>query len=327
MNENKQKILNFIKENDKVSVKELTEVLPIGRIMIHRHLNNLIREGQIEKVGMPPKVYYSVNKERKPNKIIYNISPNIIKIIGDNFTLLKPEGIEIEGFDGFVEWCNDRKYKVKTMATQYVGLVKEYDNFKKEGFINATQKLTSTFNKESQFLDELYYLYPYSFPIFGKTKMGQWLFHAKQTQNKELMKRVINIVAPQIENLIKIKEIDSVAFVPPTLPRNIQFMSELQNYLKINLPIVKIEKVRTPILIQQKGLREISDRIKNAEETMVVKNRNTNYQKILLIDDFTGSGSTLNIIAGKIKKQKISNEVIGLTITGSMKGFEVIKEV
>lgn len=325
----KEQIIEYIKENDKVTVNELTEVLPIKRRMIHYHLSKMIQNGDLIKIGIPPKVYYSINKKRVEEKRKYDINPEIIKVIDDNFTLLEPDGVEVEGFNGFVKWCNDekRKYDVVNKADEYVKLIKEYDNFKKDGFINASQKLISTFKAGEKFLDELYYLYPYSFPIFDKTKMGQWLFHAKQTQNKNLIKKVLDIVNPQIENFIKINNIDSLAFVPPTVPRNIQFMKELEKKLKINLPVIKIIKIKTEIMIQQKGLKEISDRIKNAEETMVIESRNTNYNKMLIIDDFTGSGSTLNILAKKVKKQNIAKEVIGLTIAGSMNGFEVIKEV
>lgn len=327
MNKTKEEILKYISINNDVSVNKLTEVFSIGRVMIQRHLRNLIDSGELVKVGIPPKVYYSINKKSPINKTEYNIDHETIKIIDDNFTLLEPDGVEIEGFNGFVKWCNDRKYKVEDRASEYVKLIKEYDNFKKDGFIDATQKLITTFKEEDRFLDELHYMYPYSFPIYGKTKMGQWLFHAKQTQNKNLMRKVINIVVPQIENLIKEKGVNAISFVPPTVPRNIQFMSELRKHLNINLPIIKIEKIKTEIMIQQKSLKEITDRIKNAEGTMVINTENTNYKKMLIIDDFTGSGSTLNILAKKLKKQKIATEVIGLTITGSMNGFEVIKEV
>jgi biotin operon repressor len=328
-NKTKEEIIKYISLNNKVSVNALAEVLTIKRIMIQRHLHNLIESGELIKVGIPPKVYYSINKKIDAEKKEYNINPEIIKIIDDNFTLLEPDGVEIEGFEGFVKWCNDekRKYEVVNKADEYVKLLKEYDNFKKDGFINATQKLTATFDKENQFLNELYYLYPYSFPVFGKTKMGQWLFHAKQTQNKNLIRKVLDIVIPQIENFIKINGVDSLAFVPPTVPRNIQFMKELEKKLQINVPVVKIIKIKTEIMIQQKGLKETTDRIKNAEETMVIESGNTNYNKILILDDFTGSGSTLNILARKIKKQNIAKEVLGLTIAGSMNGFEVIREV
>ena len=56
-------------------------------------------------------------------------------------------------------------------------------------------------------------------------------------------------------------------------------------------------------------------------------NKNYTFKKVIIIDDFTGSGATLNILAKKIKQQKIAQEVIGLTITGSMNGFEVVKEI
>lgn len=327
MNNTKEEIFKYISENNKVSVNRLTEVFSIGRIMIHRHLHNLIKEGLLTKIGIPPRVYYSINKNIETENTNYEIDSNTKKIIDDNFTLLEPDGTETEGFVGFIKWCNGRNFKVEDRAIEYVKLLKEYNSFKKNGFINATKKLTTSFIEENRFLDELYYLYPYSFPIFGKTKMGQWLFHAKQTQNKNLIKKVLEIVIPQIENFIKINNIDSLAFVPPTVPRNIQFMKELQKQIKTILPVVKIEKIKTAIMIQQKSLKDISDRIKNAEGTMVIDNENTNYNKMLILDDFTGSGSTLNILAKKIKKQNIAKEIIGLTITGSMNGFEVIREI
>jgi predicted amidophosphoribosyltransferase len=46
-----------------------------------------------------------------------------------------------------------------------------------------------------------------------------------------------------------------------------------------------------------------------------------------LIDDALGSGSTLNETAQKLKKQKLAKTIIGLAITGSFSGFEVISEV
>lgn len=326
----KEGIIKYIKEKDKVTANELVRIFPIERRMVHYHLSNLIKSGVLKKVGIPPKVYYSIKENVEQKDISYNdIDPEILKIIDENFTLLEPDGSEIEGFAGFIKWCKDekRKYDIKSKSKEYVKLIKEYAQFKKDGFIDASQKITSSFPKENTFLDKLYYLYPYSFPVFGKTKMGQWLFHAKQTQNKKLMRKVLDIVVPQIEKFTKENDIDSLAFVPPTVPRNIQFMKEFQKKINLNIPEIKIAKIKTEIMIQQKGLKDIDDRIKNAEETMVVEVRDTNYNKTLIIDDFTGSGSTLNILARKIKKQNVSKEVIGLTITGSMNGFEVVREV
>jgi predicted amidophosphoribosyltransferase len=60
---------------------------------------------------------------------------------------------------------------------------------------------------------------------------------------------------------------------------------------------------------------------------MFVDGRNLNFNRILIIDDFTGSGATLNVIAKKCKNQNIASEVYGLTITGSVNGFEIVKEI
>ena len=48
---------------------------------------------------------------------------------------------------------------------------------------------------------------------------------------------------------------------------------------------------------------------------------------MVLIDDALGSGATLNEVAKKIKNQKVAKEIIGVAITGSFSGFEVISEV
>lgn len=49
---------------------------------------------------------------------------------------------------------------------------------------------------------------------------------------------------------------------------------------------------------------------------------------MLLIDDAVGSGATMNEIAKQIKNiNLVSGEIIGLSITGSFKGFDVISEV
>lgn len=52
-------------------------------------------------------------------------------------------------------------------------------------------------------------------------------------------------------------------------------------------------------MVQQKSLKEMRDRILNAEDTMVISHILYNYKKVLIIDDFTGSGATLNVIAKK----------------------------
>ena len=52
------------------------------------------------------------------------------------------------------------------------------------------------------------------------------------------------------------------------------------------------------------------------------------FKNILLIDDAIGSGATINETSRKIREQNIcSSQLVGLAITGSFKGFDVISEV
>ena len=52
------------------------------------------------------------------------------------------------------------------------------------------------------------------------------------------------------------------------------------------------------------------------------------YDNILLIDDAVGSGATLNETARQIKTKGLcGGRLIGLAITGSFKGFDVISEI
>lgn len=326
---NKARIIKYIKDKGLITPKEVREYIGIGGPMVHRYLKKLLEEKVLEKKGLAPKVYYVLKTKQTLEETTenFNINNKDKGIIEENFTFLKPNGEEITGFRGFTEWCRERDFNIEKKAIEYVETLTTYEGFKRNKTIDATSKLDMTFTEDEKFLNNLYYLHPYSLPIFGKTKIATWLFHAKQTQNSLLMKRVFDIVIPEILEFIKREKPSAIGFIPPTVPRNIQIMKELQKRIATNLPVIKIEKIKTPIMVQQKSLKEIRDRILNAEDTMVIPHIPYSYKKVLIIDDFTGSGATLNVIAKKIKQQKISQKVIGLTITGSMNGFEIIREI
>ena len=80
------------------------------------------------------------------------------------------------------------------------------------------------------------------------------------------------------------------------------------------------------MLLQQKALTKINDRIINAQASIVVDEKR-NFKTILLIDDAIGSGATMNETACKIKLKKVALRVVGYSVVGSYKGFEVINEV
>ena len=186
-------------------------------------------------------------------------------------------------------------------------------------------KIRQTFKKT--YIDKLFYLDFYSIERFGKTKLGQLLLYAKQSQNTQLIRRLVEEIKPRISNIISKYSINAVLFVPPTVKREVQFMKELERYLYVLLPTIAVIKIKTPIIIPQKTLAKLQDRIENAQKTIIVDDKKV-YKNILMIDDAVGSGATLNEIAKQVKKKGLCrNKLIGLAITGSFKGFDVISEI
>ena len=140
------------------------------------------------------------------------------------------------------------------------------------------------------------------------------------------MQIMMNEIEKQIKDFIKNHKVDAVAFVPPTVRREVQIMKFIQQKLNLSLPHIEIQKISGIIPIPQKSLSKMNERIRNAENTFAVVD-NRNFKHVLLIDDAVGSGSTLNQIAEKIKNKEVAKNVTGLAIVGSFKGFDVITDV
>lgn len=180
--------------------------------------------------------------------------------------------------------------------------------------------------KSTLFLDDVYYLDFYSIERFEKTKLGQILLYAKQSQSKKLITELVDDIRPIVEKTIKKFNIDGVGFVPPTVKREVQFMNELKKKLNLKTKDIKITKIKTSIIIPQKTLNKLNDRVENAQKTFAIEELG-NYKNVLLIDDAIGSGATLNEIAKKLKSKGVAKKVIGLAITGSFKDFDVVSEI
>lgn len=185
-------------------------------------------------------------------------------------------------------------------------------------------KFKATFEKVN--LDCIFYLDFYSIERFGKTKLGQLLLYAKQSQSKKLMREITDDIRPTVNKIIEKYNIDAIGFIPPTVKREVQFMKELEKNLRLSIKKILITKIKTEVIVAQKTLNKLKDRIENASKTIIV-NEPGKYKTVLLLDDAVGSGATLNETAMQIKQKGIAKKVIGLSITGSFKGFDVISEV
>lgn len=317
------KIIAYIKSRGQVTANDLTEHLEISRQAVHRQISRLQEEGLIYKIGRPPKVFYLL-AEDKVKKEDNTVDEKTKEVIDKNFLNITASGERQEGFEGFVNWCFKRKEPLEKTAKEYVETIKKYKSYKKDGLINGMHKIKGTFPDTA--VDKLFYLDFYSIERFGKTKLGQLLLYAKQSQNRGLIKELVDQIRPQVEKLIKKYQIEAVSFIPPTVKREVQLMKELERQLHLTNPKVSLVKVKTPVIVPQKTLNKLEDRIENAKRTIMV-DETKKFKTVLLIDDALGSGATINETAKKIKSQKLAEVIIGLAVTGSFSGFEVISEV
>lgn len=95
------------------------------------------------------------------------------------------------------------------------------------------------------------------------------------------------------------------------------------------LPRVHIVKYYpNKISIPQKSLKTRDERKRNAKMTIFVNDDKVRqYKRILIIDDFVGSGSTLNETVIKLKQQGVKY-IIGFAIVGNLDlSYDVINEV
>lgn len=315
-----EKIIAYIKKNKQATGAELADFLGITDRAVRKQLKSLLEAGFLEKIGASPKVFYKARKEQDVKK--QYLQNDVESVLNEYFYHISPRGKELIGKDGFVEWCSQRNFDVAKKADEFVFITQKYQTLRKNNLLDATSKLKKTFESGA---DEIYYYDFYSIEVFGKTKMGQKLLYAKQSENRKLMKEIASAIKPTLQELINRKLIDAVAYVQPTVPRQIQFMRFLEKELSLALPKITITKVIADIRVPQKTLKKLADRIENASETFVVEGT-TAYKRVLLIDDAVGSGASINQVAIKIKEKGLAKKVIGFAITGSLNDFDVISE-
>ena len=317
------KIIEYIRSKGQVTATELSDYLGISRQAVHKQINNLQKNNIIYKIGRAPKVFYLLSEEKKPIDIVH-IDSKLKETIDKNFLVITPSGEKEEGYSGFIYWCNKQKLPVEKTALEYEQTLKKYEPYKKDGLIDGMYKIKNTFKQV--FVDKLFYLDFYAIERFGKTKLGQILLYAKQSQDRTLIKELVDQIKPKITSLVEQFHVDAVGYIPPTVKRETQLMKELERQLNLSVPTINLVKIKTPVAVAQKTLTKLEDRVENAKSTIIVDDTKR-YKTILLIDDALGSGSTINETAQKIKNQDMAQIIIGLAITGSFSGFEVISEV
>jgi len=319
------RIIGYIKTNGQAKVKDLTGHLGLGNVAIHRQLKKLVEAGQLAKVGTAPKVFYVL-----ANRTVANTGLPANALLDNYFAYVDPTGHLTGGLAGFRVWL-----KSVSKVDQEESLLRRYTQdrtdansfFNSTGLIDATANISNIFSEDMS-LNKVFYLDFYSLPTFGKTRLGTSVLYAKQSENQDMIYKLADEANPKLMQLIGEYNIDAVGFLPHSILRKVQFLKEFANRLNLLLPKVELTKAyQGEIRVAQKTLGRLEERIQNARETIFVNSAKVHYRRVLLIDDAVGSASTLNETAKKLKNMGIAQEVYGFALVGSLKGFEVIREV
>jgi len=328
----RDRIIEYITANRQARVDDLVKFLGLSHVAIHKQLRWLINNGILQKAGKPPLVFYTlISKEDAYKNQQPSFPKDILDAIEANFLSITPDGKLLYGAEGFTYWANlyQKNKTLLSLAQKYKEFIKEKSKYTTpEGWIDATIKLTSTF-KES-YVNHLLYQDIYSYPLFGRTKLAKLVMYAKQSENKVLIDQIATIAKPVIEKIINKHDIDSVGFIPPTVPRPLQFMDELEAKLNLALPKIDIVKIMAgDIPIPQKTLAKLEERIINARSSIYLRHvAEPSYRNVLLIDDVAGSGASFNETASKLKGIKIGhNRIVAFAIVGNVKGYDVIRQM
>ena len=324
----KVRIVSYIKTNGQARVKDLVTHLGYGAVAIHRHLKALVDRGELVKAGSPPKVFYRLSTAAPKDQ--KQVDQQVSALLDKYFAYVDPTGHLETGISGFRLWAQNvsKRDQVDSLLRRYtLDRQSLTPLFSPQGWINATQNVAKTFSSDMT-LDGIYYLDFYSLPTFGKTRLGSITLYSKQSENRYLMRQLADEVKPFIVSLIDHLNVSAVAFLPHSIIRKVQFLKEFSAQLNLPLPTIALAKAYPGhIRVAQKTLGKLEERVTNARETIFVDNPQARYPKVLLIDDAVGSGSTLNETAKKLKQLGVAKQVFGFTIVGSLKGFDVIREV
>lgn len=138
--------------------------------------------------------------------------------------------------------------------------------------------------------------------MIRKDYLSKQLFFTKQYQDKQQFKNLISLFYRNLKCLLTTFDIDAIALTPPSISRKVQILDLVDQLLDPSIPRVPLIKYSpSKILIPQKSLKRPEDRIRNAKNTIFIREEAIHYNTVLLIDDFVGSGATLNETAIKLK--------------------------
>lgn len=312
---------------EQMTIEEFARAWNIGDSATKKYMKQFVDDGVVEKIGTPPRKIIYVYVKETQNGLF---SREQREIIEKNYAFTTPEGRVLKGVKGFMYWAETRSGRkdIENLAQEYINVRnKYYDQKANILLIDATEKLTHIFNEDVA-IEKLFHCDFDALPVFGKTYLSQMVRIAKSGQtNTALMMSIVEKMQEGATHIIKQYDIDCIGYIPPTVVRKTQLMTFIAKQLQISCDRIILTKETSLVPVQQKSLKKVEDRKLNAQKTIVVESKKK-YKNILLIDDVTGSGATLNETAKKLIAKGIAQRVYAFTITGSAKAgvFDIISE-
>jgi phosphoribosylpyrophosphate synthetase len=330
-------ILDILASHGELTVKEISMQLDRSTAIIHKYLLALVAEGKVIKKWTAPHTTYTLKNYEWKKEDISPLSPSIIwaipyadqRILNDIFTKFSPIGKRYDGAMGWIIWCQERWLDPIAKSKNYLQIAEHLHSLEDScGLLRATDAYSASLG--TRWLDELYYADQYTWMEFGRGRLAEIAFYAKQSQNKSLIRETIDIIIPRLLCMIRSGGYDAIAITPWSIERRNQLLWYLWDALRAcDIPFVRVIKYyENSIRIPQKSLKTRNERIQNARNTIYVDDKNiSGYKKVLLIDDFVGSGATMNETAKKLKDEGVQ-VVIGFALVGNLNlSYEVINEI
>jgi len=330
-------ILECFASRRDLSPTEIAEQLWKSRAIVHRYLGHLVETWKLRKIWTTPNVRYILTEEniwkvidKKSDIPLWAIPYQVQKTLNDTFLKFSPLWERLDGTLGFSEWCTERWLDILQKAEQYLKIVHYIDTLQDDcGLLDATGVFAKDF-EDSPF-SRVYYADQYTWMDFWRGKLAELTFYAKITQNKALLEESLSGILPKLQCLIARENIDAIAITPWSIERKNQLLSILWKKLKtLGIPQISLVKYyKNNITIPQKSLKTKNERLQNARNTIFVEDISTvvDFQKVLLIDDFVGSGATLHETALKLHQAGASCIIWFAFVWNTNLSYDVINEI
>jgi hypothetical protein len=330
-------ILDLLQNSGELGVSEISTRLGKSSTIIHKYLLALVAEWKVSKKWTAPHTTYILKDNTwvkedisvSYEQVIWPIPYSDQRILGEIFTKFSPTGKRYDGAIGWITWCQVRWLDPIIKSKNYIQISEYLRSLEDScGLLSATDIYSRSLDEK--WLDELYYADQYTWMEFGRWRLAEIAFYAKQSQNKPLIQETIDLVLPRLLCMIRSGGYDAIAMTPWSIERKNQLLKYLQYALLVcDLPFVRVIKYyENNIRIPQKSLKTRDERIQNARNTIYIHDPDiSEYKKVLLIDDFVGSGATMNETAKKLKDEGVQ-VVIGFALVGNLDlKYEVINEL